>query len=180
MRVSMARRRMCLPVMMGIVFLIASMIVPVVAGADAMIYTYTGTPFNHGSGSLPGNNITVQFTADFPLTIPPSFFPPSFIISCGSLIFGSADPGAVAIGFVDVLGPNFLPSHWDFDITEGGSQMSTVPLVDGISLAGGGNGFTFLTGSWSVAPVPVPPTIWLLGSGLIPLAWFRRRNRWGK
>jgi hypothetical protein len=35
-------------------------------------------------------------------------------------------------------------------------------------------------GVWTASPVPVPTTMLLLGSGLIPLAWVRRKNRLGK
>ena len=34
----------------------------------------------------------------------------------------------------------------------------------------------YMSGKWTVAPVPVPPTALLLGSGLIRLAWGRRRK----
>ena len=60
-----------------------------------------------------------------------------------------------------------------FDLAESGYDWIQYVKVEGISGFAGGELDAFA----DVAPVPIPGAVWLLGSGLLGLAGFRRRRR---
>ncbi|MGP8049753.1 MAG: hypothetical protein ACLPYB_04005 [Desulfobaccales bacterium] len=97
-------------------------------------------------------------------------------------------PVTTEVGFIVLLGPS---SAWTweyavqltYDGLPGDLLTATeIPLVTGsatyydvISLTGGDP--TFYAAGGTIDPVPLPPSAFLLGSGLIALAWARRKQR---
>jgi hypothetical protein len=185
---------------MGILLLIASAMVPGPAGATLYEYTYTGPEFDEFLGGYPhpaiGTHVIVKFSIDGLLTGPTTIS--NFIIMSPPSVCQSSQANVIISRIEEVQ--DGLPTQWNFivdcsDVTEYqymridtyGSKEGTVwdsiviedPSIgvgfvkaqyrDGVLPAGRG---------WTV--VPAPCAALLLGSGLIPLAWFRCRKRFRK
>jgi hypothetical protein len=165
------------------------MVAAVPASAALMLYTYTGSKFATGSGTFPatpaiGDHLIVSFVADDSIPLP--WASVEVTITCGSLtLTGASGPlHAMAGG---------LPFTWDFGL----QSSQTLPYYQLIAQGTSGSVYDeiqYNTGSsatsaslvsnaagvWTESPVPCPPAVLLLGSGLIPLAWARRRKLWRK
>jgi hypothetical protein len=68
---------------------------------------------------------------------------------------------------------------WQTLFTTTGSAGLNNPTL-GIGVAAGGNGTTYANiGGVYLNPVPIPPAVWLLGSGLVGIIGIRRKRRNG-
>jgi hypothetical protein len=83
-----------------------------------------------------------------------------------SASFGSGDPGSLYAYGPYIFGPSAGPA---------GPYTGTFISTANFSLSGGGD-IAALTGFCSINPVPLPPTLLLLGSGLVGLIGFRVRK----
>jgi hypothetical protein len=197
--------RMCKPAL-AVCLVLMGTAVPV--HATPMLYTYTSPTLteydSHGGTTFPeepalGSFVTVQFT--YPDELPPDGPTQidAFTISCGDLT--ATTPIALTLVWRDL--PSTVPTRWTFEAYAFIALPSQYPFFKlGTGRYGNdptnttGVGVSYVTestdhyarlfvdspdiGLWTVTPVPVPAAVLLLGSGLIPLAWFRRRNRGGK
>jgi hypothetical protein len=163
--------------------------------ATPMVHTYTGAPLTDGDWTeMIGESVIVRFThsGGFPAgeTVEITYF----VISIGGLTFSSKDVYQ-AVGQVQGVSdyPEDPPFGWYFSVVTAAPDAPHVgistkseflsSLVESICYETGDALYVKAqysgsdTGIWTLAPVPVPPTALLLASGLIPLAWFRRRER---
>jgi hypothetical protein len=98
------------------------------------------------------------------------------------LSFTKGQAGVSGSGIIYAVGPTMLPAEWIISLIDTSQRaLSTVgpnPLqvdvTDFCEIDSNNRAANFNTpGAWVVVPVPL--TALLLGSGLIPLVWFRRR-----
>lgn len=202
MKKSLVQRLGTPTLFIGLILMISTLIFP--GTAAATLYTYTGPVFTDSYGTFPttpaiGDSITVQFSYDGPLQPSENVLGVPFIMTCGGLVMDLPDNGTATGGelFIYAVTSGGLPSVWAI-----AGEVNTTPY-DLYSMhatwypgdyEGDGVGHTFGTetyadagasetgteGVWTASQVPLPPTALLFGSGLIPLAWARRRKRWGK
>jgi hypothetical protein len=191
MRFTSALRNFSPLAMMAIWLLVASAMVPAPAGATLMEYTYTGANFMLFDGTFPstpaiGSNLNIQFTYDGPIPDSGAVIT-DFTITCGELQL-SLSPGDITSSGDVLVASNGLPVYWVFLLRVDPYDIESwwtrnTGHQDRIIYSGPGGEaqvIAFSSGTWTAAPVPLPPTALLLASGLIPLVWFRRRNLLGK
>jgi hypothetical protein len=193
-----------------LLFLLAATLSLSPARADLITYTYTSSEFTRYFNSFQsyqppaGSSLSISFVHDGPLPVGQTTIT-SFTLSCGELQYNAPGPdvalssGYVVVpegggGFVewrfDILAapyPNY--PYWQFGALTVPSSASTGTWYTHdfaiYRLPGGHDPFARLLIDYGAQPpawtsVPVPSAVLLLGSGLIPLAWFRRRNRLGR
>jgi hypothetical protein len=167
--------------------------------AYATLYTFTSPAFTDISPSNSpappgigiGDVLTISFTYDgaLPTKQGGTGWLANFVMSAGKVTLAAADGTG---GFADIYAVDpvtGVPSFWDFNIVEAGytlfSRFRPEPPTVGYGWAayGVGNdrvyvGYYGHPGVW--VATPLPGTLLLLGSGLIPLAWARRKKRLGQ
>lgn len=197
MKSSIAWPRSTTTLVVSLLFMLTSMTIP--NPAVATLYTYTSQQFGaiHGP-SFPatpaiGDSFTVRFNYDgvLPTVLTDMLSLVSFTMTSGEVELASGDPGVSA--WFKIKAAAAVPTAWEISIIGmhpgfeiatwrggyGGPVFETVMFhrvtgeLDTWTAAGG-------VGTWTLAVVPVPPTMLLLGTGLIPLAWARRKRRLGK
>lgn len=174
--------------------------------AAATTYTYTGNLFDYEMpGSVwpatpaIGNTIQFSFTYDGDLSTAlntnlagtPALL--DWTMTCGDVCVVGASTSAVTHAFYIQSLAAGVPSEWYIRLYSGTESdarymlqtyyVSGVPSDvawfnsgTGVILAVGSN--TSKAGDWTA--VPLPSSAFLLGAGLIPLAWARRKRRLGK
>jgi hypothetical protein len=86
----------------------------------------------------------------------------------------NAGPAAVFSSPADVYGPHTV--NYNFDCTTlGDGQCDSFDLQVSFTGSGGGDAFSF-TARHEINPVPVPPAVWLFGSGLLGMVGIARRR----
>ena len=163
--------------------------------ATPMVHTYTGAVLTDGDWTeMIGESVIVQFTHSGGFPEGETVVITDFVISIGGLTFSSKDVYQ-AIGQVQGISdwPEDPPVGWYFSVVTAAPDAPHVGisteslyqscLVESICYETGDAWYVEAQysgsdlGIWTVASVPVPPTALLLASGLIPLAWYRRRKR---
>jgi hypothetical protein len=198
MRNSITRRCRWPLTLLGILFLVASLMVPGPARAMPFQYTYTGNTFVYLGGNFPssphiGPNVLIQFIFDG--TLLPGTIITNFTASSGDLVLTSSDPDVWIKGMITDVSDG-LPTNWDFLAFNKSSPGFQIESVNGAGTGGVEDVVTYLDsnrttqarvynfgypGVWyassplaSSSSVPLPPGFVLFGTGFLGLVGLRK------
>jgi len=167
----------------------------------ALTYTYTGNPFTYAGNTVPDllayddhNHIELIITTSDEIN--------KITTSSSTLLYWRYSDGTQTFTSsegIDLFKFSVTPSdpttkvmeYWEiiFDLSRSGTRMiiNTTNTQDGRVYDWGQNNLFNYGGNWSSpgtwnvtsaeAPIPIPPTIFLMGSGFIGLASLWRRNK---
>ncbi len=174
-----------------------ALIPPAPAAASPMLYTYTGLDWTNsfGSGYVPspaGSNLTIQFTYDGPLpgTYSDLTLTTNFTMTSGGITLNSWEHQSGNLSIMIAAIGGSLPTRWYFNINDVGGgtgyamnagypEAFDSATTDLYYYATNNQTFqsssiTSFQGTWTAVAVPLPPSVLLLGSGLLGLAGWRR------
>jgi hypothetical protein len=174
-------RRLLLPALL----LMLVMVSPASAIVVTDYVTFTASNF---SPTAPTDPVTGSFTITYnPYLVyidqsaPISSFSSNIPFTTSPTVALSSDPsGYFYVGGLLNTVEDIIGSSDDFRLFISTINISPIFQSFTYSLAATGGIYTSHDVTGTVTPVPMPPSAFLLGSGLIPLAWFRRRKRLGK
>jgi hypothetical protein len=171
----------------GILFLSAFVLITSLSHASA-VYRYQGENYENPFGSY-DTTMSLTGTVEFATPLPPNLFgevfPIGFSYNDGVNTYMDEDIESARFGFAtnplgEIIGWEVL-----LMTTE---ALDFVYLVSENTMLGGQDSIPFsfsegefVGGAWSSSPgswslVPVPPALWLFGSGLLGLVGMARRN----